>query len=101
MKARIRTMQDREHEQLEKEVLRLSKLWLFSLHNLYGFGQKRAKAICVEFQKTVDSVIEKPETWCKIDKLLIEKYHMGNAFSCENISERKQAVRENLKKWGS
>lgn len=102
MKARVKTRRDIEYQLQRKEIERINKLWLFSLHQCFEFGNVRLRKIYQEICDISEKAYNMPEIWYYIDELLIDNYSM-DFFEPENLQEREKAVKQihkqNGKKW--
>lgn len=103
MKARVKTAQQIKSELQKEEILRLNKLWLFSLNQSLDLERDDLLKVYKEVCEQSNDAYEKPELWFYIDELLIDKFDMGNIFTKEDISERestaKQIHKDNKEKW--
>lgn len=103
MKARIKTKKEIGRQLQREEILRIFKLWLFSLNQIYGFGAKRLNRILSEVNAQAAEAYETPELWYYIDEIIIDKYQFGDKFNREDLDERedtsKQIHKENGRKW--
>lgn len=82
------------------EILRINKIWLFSLNQLYGFAEKRLTEVYTEVNKQAADLYETPEQWYYVDEKLLDQYHMNDIFDREDISEREIAAKQIHKKHG-
>lgn len=103
MKARIKSKREKFLELQKEEILRINKLWLFSINQCFDFEKDKLLEVYEELCKQSADAAERPELWYYVDNLLIDQFGMGDIFTKEDLIERentlKQIHKENGKKW--
>lgn len=99
MKARIPTKYDKFLTLQREEIARINKVWLFALHEIYGFGNERLRKVYEEVFRLSAESFDTPEIWYYIDELLIDRYEM-DFFKPEDLQEREDAMAQKHKDAG-
>lgn len=99
MKARIPTKYDKFLTLQREEIARINKIWLFALHEIYGFGNERLRKVYEEVCRLSGESFNTPEIWYYVDELLIDRYNM-DFFKPENLKEREDAMAQKHKDAG-
>lgn len=99
MKARIPTKYDKFLTLQREEIARINKIWLFALHEIYGFGNERLRKVYEEVCRLSAESFDTPEIWYYVDELLIDRYDM-NFFKPEDLKERESAMAQGHKDAG-
>ena len=103
MKAHVQSKQEKLSLLEKEEIMRINKIWMLTLNQVFGFGAERLVKAFSAVCKYSGNLYEDPEYWQEVDHLLVDKMQFGDFIEREDLEEREKTMlevhRANGKKW--
>lgn len=103
MKARIPTKREIEAELTLAEILRLNKIWLYTIGRCVRISKERLCDLYANVCQMAGDIYEDPELWLRVDEYILGELKLTEGFEPEDYNEREyvaaQKHKEHGKKW--
>ena len=103
MKAHISTKQEIEAKLELDEILRLNKLWIYTIGRCVRISKERLRDLYANVCQMAGDIYEDPELWVRVDEYIFDQLELIEAFEPEDYEEREwvaeQKHKEHHKKW--
>ena len=103
MKAHIPTGREIEAKLTLEEILRINKIWLYTIGQCVRISKERLRDLYANVCKMAGDIYEDPELWVRIDDYILGELKLTDAFGEEDYNERElvaaQKHKEQHKKW--
>lgn len=103
MKARIPTKQEIEAKLTLEEILRINKIWLYTIGQCVRISKERLRDLYANVCKMAGDIYEDPELWLRVDDYILCELKLTEGFEPEDYNEREwvaeQKHKEQHKKW--
>lgn len=103
MKAHIPKKEEIEAKLTLAEILRLNKLWLYTIGQSVRISKQRLKDLYANACDIAGKIYEDPELRIRVDEYVLGELELTDAFEPEDYDEREETARlkhkEHHKKW--
>lgn len=103
MKAHIPTKQEIEAKLELDEILRLNKLWIYTIGRCVRISKERLRDLYANVCQMAGDIYEDPELWIRVDEYILGELKLTEGFEPEDYNEREwvaeQKHKEHHKKW--
>lgn len=103
MKAHIPTGREIEAKLTLEEILRINKIWLYTVGQSVRISKERLRDLYANVCKMAGDIYEDPELWVRIDDYILGELKLTEGFEPEDYNERElvaaQKHKEQHKKW--
>lgn len=103
MKAHIPTGREIEAKLTLEEILRINKIWLYTVGQSVRISKERLRDLYANVCKMAGDIYEDPELWLRIDDYILGELKLTEGFEPEDYNEREwvaeQKHKEQHKKW--